>query len=270
MKNHNDVRISVELPDKTVNLPPMNIQDGFYGIFPYNINLGDYFLKSTNAQLLCKLKDKFVFFCHEKPVFNFDDDHDGQKRQDSIIVLNEEEADNAWLFNDQLYITKGDLFEAEDSTELCLTTFKTEERIICYPEKKEININFAPVFVNCNFTKDNKNDASSAESLLFSEYELQFEEINSDEINDLFLIIDYTGDRAELYRDGTLAADWFTTGIPWRVGLRRFNFKGHFTLRIFPVTKETYFECEIKEGYVLNGISLEAQYRKIIKTDVFK
>jgi hypothetical protein len=61
-----------------------------------------------------------------------------------------------------------------------------------------------------------------------------------------------------------LAADWFTTGLPWRVGLRRFNYEGRFTLKVYPLTKETYFECEIKEGFILNSILLEAQYLKKI------
>ncbi|MDR0464833.1 MAG: beta-galactosidase, partial [Treponema sp.] len=260
MESHFDVCISVELPNETIHFPPMNIPSGFYGAFPYNIKLKESFLQSTNVQILCKLKDRFVFFCHEKPVFNFKDNLSGWS--DSIIVLTEEEADNAWLFNDQLFITKGDLIETA-SGELHLTTCKTEEKITALPYKKDCIINFNPIFVNCIIAEVNRNEK-------FAEYELNIDKIDTDRINDIFLIIDYTGDRAELYRDGKMAADWFTTGLPWRIGLRRFNYERRFILKIFPVIKATYFKCELKEGYSLNNVSLEAQYIKLINKDVFE
>ena len=269
MTSHNNVEISVILPNETINFPIMNIPAGFYGLFSYNIKLGNAFLKSTNAQLLCRLKNKFVFFCNEKPVFNYKDDQ-ADKHHDSVIVLTEEEADNAWLFNDRLYITKADLIEKDGG--LCLTTCRTEEKITCYSIedsenekspalKKESVINFNMISVNSGFSQIYKDEK-------FAEYELHFDKINADKINDMFLIINYTGDRAELYRDGIMAADWFTTGLPWRVGLRRFNYEGRFTLKVFPVVKETYFECDIKEGFVLNNILLEAQYVKFLNAGV--
>ncbi|MCL2242848.1 MAG: beta-galactosidase [Treponema sp.] len=254
MISHKETGISVELPNETIHFPLMNIPTGFYGIFPYNIDLSGFFLQSTNAQLLCKLKDKFVFFCHEKPVFNF------KGEQAPVIVLTEEEADNAWLFGDQLYITKGDLIENENG--LCITTCRTEETVIRFPDKKEIYLKFNKIYVNCKFTEVYRDD-------LCAEYELLLDKFNADGINDIFMVVDFTGDRAELYRDGKLAADWFTTGLPWRVGLRRFNYEGHFSLKIFPVVKDTYFECEIKEGFYLNNIFLETQYVKQINEEAW-
>jgi len=253
MASHSEVTFSVVLHNETILLPPINIPKGFYGVFPFNIKLGDAFLRSTNAQLLCKLKDSYVFFCHEKPVFNFS----GEPAP--VIVITEEEADNAWLFGDELFITQGNLIEKDG--EIFLATCKTEEKVTRYPDKKTVLFSFKAVSVNSSFIETRRDDT-------FAEYELRFNKIDADSINDLFLQIDYTGDRAELYRDGKLAADWFTTGLPWRVGLRRFNYEGRFTLRVYPVTKETYFECEIKEGFALNSILLEAQYSKKINTDI--
>lgn len=41
-------------------------------------------------------------------------------------------------------------------------------------------------------------------------------------LNDVFLQIDYTGDTGMGFLDGKLAADEFYTGLPWRIGLKRF------------------------------------------------
>ncbi|MET0392995.1 MAG: beta-galactosidase [Chitinophagaceae bacterium] len=41
-------------------------------------------------------------------------------------------------------------------------------------------------------------------------------------LNDLFLKVDYAGDKAQAFLDGELAADHFYYGVPWEIGLKRF------------------------------------------------
>ena len=244
MKCHKDINISVKLADRQINFPAMNIPNGFYGAFPYNMKLGDALLESTNAQLLCKLGDKFVFFCHEEPVFNF------AGEPAPVIVLTEEDADNAWLLGDKLYITKGGLIEKDGGIYL---TAKGGESITEYPSQETCMLTFFAVHPGSSFKEIHRTGS-------FTEYEIQLDKIDPGEVNDVFLIIDYTGGRAELHHDGKMVADWFTTGLPWRVGLRRFKYQRAFTLKVYPVTRETYFECESPIGHSLNKISLEAQY----------
>ena len=255
MKNHKDVNISIKLSNETVIFPMMYISTGFYGVFPFNIKLGNALLKSTNAKLLCKFGNRYVFYCHEKPVFNFEGEII------DMIVLTEEEADDVWLFGDRLFITKGNLYEKDEK--IFLTTCRTQETVEYYlmdSDKKSIVYNFNPVSVNCSFNVILKND-------IYAEYEILTDEIPADTINEMFLNIDFTGDRAELYMDDAMIADWYTTGLPWRIGLHRFNYNRRFTFKVFPVTQDTYFECELKEGYFLNSISLEAQYKTFIGSE---
>ena len=269
MPNHQNVNLSVELPNETINLPTMNIPSGFYGMFPYNIQLGDAFLKSTNAQLLCKLGQQYVFYCHEAPIFNY------TGNPAPMIVLTQEEANNAWHFGNKLYITNGNLIEKDDGVQL--TTCNTEETVTTYPHfrvgvdtvhevhqshsesahKNTTTYTFSPVSYTGSFKQTHQNET-------YTEYEITLDRITPEGINDIFLTIDYTGDRAELYQDGKMIADWFTTGLPWRIGLRRFGYKSNFTLKIFPVTQETYFECTPPKGYKLNNIALEPQYATLI------
>ena len=262
MKNHRGVNISVVLSDETICFPRMEIHDGFYGIFPYNIRLGEALLKSTNAQLLCKIDGCFVFVCHEEPVFNWT----GEAAP--LIMLNEEEADNAWLFDEKLFITKGSLSEMDGK--IFLTTCKTQEKVICYSNfynKDTLTYKFDPVPVNARFIEKYRDD-------VLAEYEIKIEKIPEEKINDMFMIIDFYGDRAELFCNGKMAADWYTTGLPWRVGLKRFGYEEKFILKIYPAAQEIYYEFENNnkcspndsrcslDSFVLNNITLKAQYIK--------
>ena len=67
-------------------------------------------------------------------------------------------------------------------------------------------------------------------------------------VNDVFLRVDYAGDRGWAFIDGTLVADNYNHGIPWELGLKRWKAdmedKGLF-LRIIPWkgnTKEMLFD----------------------------
>jgi len=252
MKSHQDVKFSVALSDETICFPQVDIPQGFYGIFPYNIKLGKSLLKSTNAQLLCKLKDQYVFYCHEKPIFNWE----GEPA--IVILLSEEEADNSWLLGDKLFITKGSLSEID--RRIYLSTCETEENVVCYMsiyEKETLTYTFPPVCVNSGYKEIYRDDT-------FAEYEIKIDNIPQTDINDMFLIIDFSGDRAELFRNGAMIADWYAIGLPWRVSLRCFDYEENFTIKVYPVTEDIYFECEVNEGFSIKNISLQAQYKVCI------
>ena len=61
-------------------------------------------------------------------------------------------------------------------------------------------------------------------------------------INDIFLQVDYTGDRGWAFLDGTLVADNYSLGVPWELGLKRWQAdvaeKGLF-VRIVPWKGDT-------------------------------
>ena len=42
-------------------------------------------------------------------------------------------------------------------------------------------------------------------------------------INDIFLQVDYAGDRGWAFLDGTLVADNYNFGVPWELGLKRWQ-----------------------------------------------
>jgi hypothetical protein len=51
---------------------------------------------------------------------------------------------------------------------------------------------------------------------------ISFENNSMEGLNDIFLKIDYTGDKAQAFLDGRLVADHFYYGAPWEIGIKRF------------------------------------------------
>ena len=88
--------------------------------------------------------------------------------------------------------------------------------------------------------------------------------------SDVFLYIDFEGDVAEITRDGELMADYFYTGLTWRIGLKRFAKQlssGEWILDISPMYKDAYVYLdkwpEMRDGKALRLVrySVGPEYR---------
>ena len=142
MPDHPNVRFTLKLPKETQTVPaaPVNIPGGSYMIWPFNLDLNGTLLKSTTAQLLCRLDGpipSYVFFTLPgiDPQFDLNSGPapttgatfmvsapDG--RQARVIILTREQALHSWKANlwgaDRLLISPANLI-FDDST-LRLTT----------------------------------------------------------------------------------------------------------------------------------------------------
>lgn len=67
-------------------------------------------------------------------------------------------------------------------------------------------------------------------------------------LSDIFLELDFGGDKAELYADGRLIDDWFSNGEVWRVALRRYGFPKKLVLKVYPFDDKVYYDLEPKKG----------------------
>lgn len=86
-------------------------------------------------------------------------------------------------------------------------------------------------------------------------------DIPADAVDDVLLNIDFTGDHADVLLDGVLIADWYTTGQPWSLALKRHAYPHTLELRVYPVTKPTCFDIPTPEGMALNAVRARARYR---------
>ena len=92
-------------------------------------------------------------------------------------------------------------------------------------------------------------------------------------IHQLYLEVAYAGDRAEVWLDGKLLDDWFSTGEIWCLNLRRFGYPSGLTLRIYPSDKpipnpygnQVYYDLPSEKGCALCGVRTVAEYRLLVE-----
>ena len=102
----------------------------------------------------------------------------------------------------------------------------------------------------------------------YCEYQVSLGAVPVDNIHQLYLEADYAGDRAEVYLDGKLADDWFTTGETWHIALKRFGYPASLVIRIYssdhpipnPYGNRVYYDLPVEEGCVLKGVKAIPEY----------
>ena len=95
----------------------------------------------------------------------------------------------------------------------------------------------------------------------YAAFLVQIGEVPADRVEDVLLNIAFTGDHADVFADGQLIADWYTTGQPWKMALKRHGYPRELEIRVYPVTKPVYFEIPEPQGMSLDQVSAEPVYR---------
>ncbi|WP_153799282.1 beta-galactosidase [Foetidibacter luteolus] len=102
---------------------------------------------------------------------------------------------------------------------------------------------------------------------------VSFNEHSFDGLNDIFLHIDYRGDKAQALLNGHLVADHFYYGAPWEIGLKRLKTTAQQPLFLFfhplsktapciPYIKKYLPDFGDKKDYLqVNAISVVAEYK---------
>lgn len=252
MQSHADVHIRVLTPEGMVSFPPLNIPNHFCGIFPYHLRMGDAVLECTNAQPLCRIGGRYFFFADGEPVYRF------RSGYVDIVTLSTEEAENAWKIGGSLYLTKGGLYEENGA--IRITSERTSEKVVQYgPEggPHEMFVRFDPVRVGCAFREIGENETCQR-------YSIHLDEIPADRLEDLFLDLDFIGDRAQIFLEKRMAGDWFTTGLPWHVPLRRFGYARDWEVRVYPTVLPVYHDIPVESGCGLKNVSAVPQYSRLL------
>lgn len=249
------VQIRVEADGRFVLFPEIQVEDHDFGAYPYCLPLGDAFLESSNAQLLCRLREKYVFVCREKPVFRF------RGPAAKVLVLSPEEAENAWKFGGTLYLTRGDL--SLEGGSLRLVTEQTAETIRALPDGQSCAVTFRKRECGCSARPLSETPDTAS-------YELDLDAEPAGACFDVILELQFSGGRAELYSEsGRMVADWFSLGTPWRVGLRRLGFPKKLVLRICRDEGPVYYECAQDGTLRLLRASLHPKYGAKIPVAAF-
>ncbi len=260
MKKHENVCLCAG----DVRFPPTDILPGEYLFFPFHMALGETELISAEATPLCRLRDGFVFYADRDPHYRWN----GSPAK--ILTLSREDAKNAVKvqFDDEyLIICKQPVIE-------------TREGVFCLA-REDIELKIHPALPDSGGESGNEPSHYTLPlpgsdiklrvvplmqvSDLYREYELHLDGTVTGD--DVFLTVDYEGDRAELFIDGRKAADDYYRGEKWEIGLKRWDFPGKMLLRIFaltqgaPVFLDEPLKFEKGRALRLSGVAAKEEFR---------
>ncbi|WP_455615674.1 beta-galactosidase [Eisenbergiella sp.] len=224
----------------------------------------------TNASLLCRLGNRVFYWSDmERPYF------ETEKAAADYVILSKAQADRAFLSGGHLYITeRADSCLIEEKGQQFLLTKAESETIVIYSETgapKQVKLETSVVNVPAKaelYREEQDVDGTVA----FREYKIQIKQLSENNVHQLYLEADYDGDRAEVYIDGKLTDDWFTTGEKWHVALKRFRYPEELTIRIYPSSKpipnpydnKVYYDLPVKEGCELHKVKVLPEYKIMV------
>ena len=247
MADHRDVEFTIHVGEKTFVLPEMDVPGGFCGVIPFNLRVGERRLLTTNAQLLCCVGDVPVFFTQpgQAPAMKFDGP------MPDIILLTAEEARHAWRADHQLAISDACILPVKDG--LLAISDAPEVDVTLLPGGEQKSAKVDTVEVSAAFAEISRNEACAV-------YRIDLGDVPANQVDDVLLHIGFTGDHADVYLDGELIADWYTTGQPWQLALKRHGYPKALEVRVYPVVSPTYFEIPTPVGMTLDAVAARARY----------
>ncbi|MCM1182012.1 MAG: beta-galactosidase [Roseburia sp.] len=272
-------------------------------VLPFGLRMGESRLRATNAALLARLGGRYFFYYDEafqqgKPYF----DYEGAPYE-NVVLLTKEEAENAYLFGDRLYITPRPMLW-QDGTPYVLCGAQ-EERIRFYEEDGEaVELHLLPPenmtevsvkFAECGTdtaarvleTTDRYNDSPAPDGCRVYEIELsaaqpdfvqssmrlsdsapsqttQSDEATDQMVHEIYLWMDFAGDRAQLYDEDRLLTDWFANGDDWAVALKRYGYPKKLYLVVYPFAEAVYYDLAPRKGCALSKVCAETEYKRAL------
>ncbi|SFB75019.1 beta-galactosidase [Butyrivibrio sp. YAB3001] len=309
MEDHRNVVLAAFAEDgKEVlsSFPARDIEDGDFFFYPFNMPVGEKALVTVDATPLCILHDiddrhhdAYIFYTDNDRTanVNVDGDLDGNK----VIVINRKEAVHSSKVNvlgkEHLIISKAEavtdaegrvnlLFETDSDDKLTFMSYPALgkepegfEKISEAVFDGEIAYSSKDIFTSYESKKIYANPVKCAFKEVAvdntdTEKECKVFEISALEIpedaNEVYMHVDYAGDKAKLFVDGEIATDSFYTGQTWEIGLKRYvdtEFKGEVVVYpLYSEDKEKMYlqqwpEMEDGVACAISGVKATVQYK---------
>ncbi|MBR6405151.1 MAG: beta-galactosidase [Lachnospiraceae bacterium] len=281
LDSHPSAAVRIEFPDGGSRcFSDLVFRAGECCLYRFNLYDGDNGLIRANA--LCELGERRFYWLDgtddstEEGAAEFAGRKEKLPAGPGIAVLSERAANRAFLYEDGLYITENaDSILIEDGgVKKLLTAHKKETLTVYRPDGSVENIPVrtgkasaggkqaaAQVSYCCV-----KEQPDGKGGILFRDYTVRISRMP--EAHRLFLRTDCRGDRAELYLNGKLADDWFTTGKPWYILLDRFGRPETLTIRIYDslhplpcsFSEKVYYDLPKEDGCGITGMEICCEY----------
>lgn len=284
MATHQDVRLKVQLDQETIEFPKIQVADGAYFFYPFNMVLDkekNIVLKSATVSPLSKLdnaKTMYIFYGDAEPNYCLNQ----ESAEVDLVTLTREEALNAWkvhLDQEYLIITEANVVPMDDGIHLF---GENVVEFTCYPALSKVPQGFIEVQSEKNHSVYQKNTLESAKLPLVNivdlektsetcEYKITLEyEKNSSELEDYFLQLTYDGDQAAIYLEGEKVADHYYMGEPMEISLRRFGFPREIVMKVTALSADAKVYLEhwppMVEGQAcqLRKVDIQMEFNHIL------
>ena len=202
-----------------------------------------------------------------------------------ILVLPKANAMTAYVNEGKLFLTKANLLFEGSEVQLIS---RGDENVLLdiYPKNNE------KLFIENATISRVESDVFSSYSVRFNRAVLShpFERVSEQkfvlrskldfkDLNDIFLKIDYTGDRAMAFFDGLLKADHLYYGQPWTIGLKRFKEKldrQDMVFMLHPIQKDATYLVDFSKDKIpdfsksksfleFHGVEFIPEYKAVFK-----
>lgn len=263
-----------------VIFPPVDVESGAYGFFPYHMKLGEAELISALATPLCRLsggeQETFVFYGDCEPQYSW------KEEAADIIHLTREQALNAWKVTlDRDYLILSENYVWEEEGRLAVTG-GTLTSILSYPALSDIPAGFVRQGEEGCFAvylRHSGGETASVSAVKLAEeeesalYEISvvypegFDKKCRMTGRDTLLWISYAGFGMDIMIDGEKINDHFYTGQKVPISLGYFDFPEKLTLRIkalyqdTPVFIEKWPQLQDGRACRLEAMELQEEYR---------
>ncbi len=274
-----NVTVAIENEKELLEIDQINVADGECRILPFHLKVGDAFLEKTNASLLCMLGNRVFFYTEEaEPYFQW------RGEPADTVILTTAQANRAFKIGGKLYITeKADSCLVEENGNLFLLTKQTEEKVLVYgPVGTPQILTLRVENIGNEITADTEvvlvqKDEGGVE---YKDYMVNVGYFNREQVNQVYMEIDYLGDRAEIYsvQDGEnaeehLLDDWFTNGELWHAALRRFDYPHQMKVRIYPSDRplpnpyqnRVFYDLPVENGCEIRSVRMLKEYKLPLK-----
>ncbi|MCY1719989.1 beta-galactosidase [Prolixibacteraceae bacterium Z1-6] len=177
----------------------------------------------------------------------------------NFLIVPRDMANQAWLFDNQLLFTDATVTDNLGTFNI-FSTNETNVALSFYPVVIEIpNVSGAkiakmkPIAENMSSYNFEFNEVKPAIEIMRSDDRhatVQVDKESLSGLNDVFLKVNYIGDRSMAFIDGKLVADHFYYGLPWEIGLRKFGFDlkpGNLQFFFHPLQKDAEYMIDLDQ-----------------------
>lgn len=267
--------LRIPLESGEISYPPIDITNGEYFFFPFNMEIGNARIKTATASPLCILnRNTYVFYSDNDPTYDLEGTLDSAR----ILSITREQALNAYKASgnrDHLVITDGSLWLENDDL---VIEAEGSTTMLVYPSFNNTPRGFADAGacgtfrIYERFNVDPESTVSAREvsrDSSHARYKIHVEMNTA--ASEYLLRVRYQGDAARLFVGGEPVGDEFNTGEPWEIGLARFGMPEEVEIEILPLFDEDEIFLE-KPAKFINGVAcnlesvdIEARYQTRIR-----